>query len=103
MTDEEIDAFIRDHVESAYHPCGACRMGSAGDPMAVVDPETRVIGVEGLRVVDSSIMPAIPNGNLNAPTIMLAEQAADMIRGRDPLLPSPATFYVAPDWEVRQR
>ncbi len=94
---------MRERVESAYHPSGACKMGSADDPLAVVDPETRVIGVEGLRVVNSSIMPSITNGNLNAPTIMIGEKAADMIRGQDPLPSSNAPFYVAPDWETRQR
>ena len=103
VTDDEIDAFVRRHVESAFHPCGACRMGSPDDPLAVVDPETRVIGVEGLRVVDSSIMPAITNGNLNAPTIMMAEKGADLIRGRAPLPASNAPFHVALDWETRQR
>ena len=102
-SDEAIDDFVRKRAESAYHPCGACKMGAADDPLAVVDPQTRVIGVEGLRVVDSSIMPSITNGNLNAPTIMIAEKAADMIRGRDPLPPSDAPFYVAPDWQTRQR
>jgi choline dehydrogenase len=103
VSDEAIDAFVREKVESAYHPSGACKMGSPADPSAVVDPETRVIGVEGLRVVDSSIMPSITNGNLNAPTIMLAEKAADRIRGRDPLPASNAPYYVAPDWETKQR
>jgi choline dehydrogenase len=103
VDDEAIDAFVRDHAESAYHPSCTCTMGSASDPLAVVDPETRVIGVEGLRVVDSSIMPSITNGNLNAPTIMLAEKAADMIRGRAPLPASNAPYYLAPDWERRQR
>ena len=60
-------------------------MGDAGDELAVVDPACRVIGVEGLRVVDSSVMPTVTNGNLNAPTLMLAERAADLIRGRTPL------------------
>ena len=102
-TDEEIDAFIRAKVESAYHPSCTCKMGSASDPLAVVDKETRVIGLEALRVVDSSIMPSITNGNLNAPTIMLAEKAADHIRGR-PLLPrASAPYYIAPAWESRQR
>jgi choline dehydrogenase len=78
-------------------------MGSPADASAVVDPETRVIGVEALRVVDSSIMPSITNGNLNAPTIMLAEKAADTIRGLDPLPASNAPYYVAPDWETQQR
>jgi len=101
--DEAIDAFVRDHVESAYHPSCTCKMGAPADPLAVVDSETRVIGVEALRVVDSSIMPSITNGNLNAPTIMIGEKAADMIRGFDPLPASNAPYYVAPDWETRQR
>jgi choline dehydrogenase len=103
VSDEALDAFVRDHVESAYHPSCTCKMGSPADPSAVVDPETRVIGVEGLRVVDSSIMPSITNGNLNAPTIMIGEKAADMIRGLDPLPASNAPYYVAPDWETKQR
>ncbi len=84
-SDAEIDAFIRDHAESAFHPCGTVKMGAADDPMAVVDPECRVIGVEGLRVADSSIFPRITNGNLNAPSIMVGEKAADHILGRTPL------------------
>jgi choline dehydrogenase len=103
VSDEAIDAFVRAKVESAFHPCGTCRMGARSDPLAVVDPETQVIGLEALRVVDSSIMPSITNGNLNAPTIMLAEKAANMIRGRDPLPASNAPYYVAPNWEMRQR
>ncbi|HEX9170496.1 MAG TPA: GMC oxidoreductase, partial [Roseiarcus sp.] len=103
VSDEAIDAFVREKVDSAYHPSGACKMGSPSDRSAVVDPQTRVIGVEALRVVDSSIMPLITNGNLNAPTIMLAEKAADMILGRDPLPASNAPYYVAPDWQTRQR
>ncbi|HEX3524213.1 MAG TPA: choline dehydrogenase, partial [Stellaceae bacterium] len=96
VSDEAIDTFVRDHVDTAYHPSCTCKMGSPVDPFAVVDPETRVIGVEALRVVDSSIMPSITNGNLNAPTIMLAEKAADMIRGLDPLPASNAPYFVAP-------
>jgi choline dehydrogenase len=98
-----IDAFVRARAESAYHPSGTCRMGRRDDPAAVVDSETRVVGVERLRVVDASIMPSITNGNLNAPTIMLAEKAADHILGRPPLAPSNAPFYVAPDWQTAQR
>ncbi len=102
-SDEAIDAFVRRRVESAYHPCSTCRMGAADDPLAVVDPETRVIGVDGLRVADSSIMPTITTGNLNAPTIMLAEKAADLILGRPALPASNAPFYEARDWAVAQR
>jgi choline dehydrogenase len=102
-TDEQIDTFIRGKVESAYHPSGTCKMGRRDDPMAVVDPETRVIGLDGLRVVDSSIMPSVTTGNLNAPTIMIGEKAADHILGR-PLLPaSNAPYYVAEGWETTQR
>jgi choline dehydrogenase len=79
QSDADIDAFVRSAVESAYHPSCACRMGE--DDMAVVDSETRVHGIDALRVVDSSIFPTIPNGNLNSPTIMLAERAADIIKG----------------------
>lgn len=103
QTDEQIDAFIRRHAETAYHPTGTCKMGAADDPSAVVDAQGRVMGVERLRVVDSSIMPSITNGNLNAPTIMLAEKLADEILDRPPLEPSPAGFFVAADWERRQR
>ena len=102
-SDSAIDDFLRKHLESAYHPCGACKMGSSDDPLAVVDPQTRVIGLEGLRVVDSSIMPSIPSGNLNAPTIMMAEKAADMILGRDPLPASNAAVVLAEGWRERQR
>ncbi len=102
-TDEAIDAFIRAKVESAYHPCGTCRMGRADDPMAVVDAETRVIGVDGLRVVDSSIMPQVTTGNLNAPSIMIGEKASDHILGRAPMAPSNQPFYAAADWQTSQR
>ena len=85
QSDEELNDFIREHVESAYHPCGTCRMGAKDDPMAVVDPECRVIGVDGLRVADSSIFPLITNGNLNGPSIMVGEKASDHILGKDPL------------------
>ena len=103
QSDEQIDEFIRQHAETAYHPSCSCRMGAPQDVRSVVDPHGRVIGMEGLRVVDASIMPSITTGNLNAPTIMLAEKMADHIRGATPLAPSPAGFYVAPDWEHRQR
>ena len=100
-SDAEIDAFVRETVQSAYHPCGTCKMGT--DAMAVVDPQNRVHGMDGLRVVDSSIMPAITTGNLNAPTIMIAEKAADAIRGRPPLPASESPFHTASDWETAQR
>ncbi len=102
-SDEEIDAFVREHCESAYHPCGTCKMGAANDPMAVVDHECRVIGTEALRVADSSIMPQVTNGNLNAPTIMIGEKASDHILGRDPLAPSNQEPWINPDWRVSQR
>ncbi len=101
--DTEIDDFVRAKVESAYHPSCSCRMGRADDPMAVVDPECRIIGLEGLRVIDSSIMPQITTGNLNAPTIMLAEKAADHILGRPPLPAANAPVYDAPNWQTQQR
>jgi choline dehydrogenase len=103
VTDAQIDAFIADHVESALHPSCTCKMGDPADPMAVVDPELRVIGVEGLRVVDSSVMPSITTGNLNAPTIMIGEKGSDHILGKGLLPPSNTPFYVAPDWETAQR
>jgi choline dehydrogenase len=84
VTDEQIDAFVRAKVESAYHPSCSNKMGSRDDPMAVVDPEAHVHGLEALRVIDSSIMPSITTGNLNAPTIMLAEKLADHVSGRTP-------------------
>jgi len=103
QTDEQIDEFIRQKVESAYHPSCSCKMGGRSDPTAVVDPEARVIGLEGLRVVDSSIMPSVTTGNLNAPTIMLAEKAADHILGKALLPPADLPYYVAPNWETSQR
>jgi choline dehydrogenase len=102
-TDAELDAVIREHAESAYHPCGTCRMGRRDDPMAVVDPEARVIGVEGLRLADSSVFPLIPNGNLNAPSIMVGEKAADHILGRAPLPPENLEPWIAPEWQTAQR
>ncbi len=99
QSDDELDDFIREHCESAYHPCGTCRMGAADDRMAVVDPECRVIGVEGLRVADSSIFPRITNGNLNGPSIMTGEKASDHILGKDPLPASNREPWIHPDWQ----
>ncbi|MGR3270736.1 choline dehydrogenase [Thalassococcus profundi] len=102
QTDDELDDFIREHVESAYHPCGTCKMGRLDDPMAVVDPEARVIGVDGLRLADSSIFPQITNGNLNGPSIMVGEKAADHILGRT-LAPVNDAPWVHPEWKTAQR
>ncbi|AXT39601.1 choline dehydrogenase [Alteromonas sp. BL110] len=101
QTDEEIDAFVREAVESAYHPSCSCKMGE--DDMAVVDSQTKVHGIEGLRVVDSSIFPTIPNGNLNAPTIMVAEKAADKILGKPALPPQNVAVDIHPNWQTEQR
>ena len=103
QTDDELDGFTREHVESAYHPCGTCKMGDRNDPMAVVDHECRVIGVDGLRVADSSIFPRITNGNLNSPSIMTGEKAADHILGRTPLAAENAEPWINPNWETSQR
>ncbi len=101
-SDAQLDDFIRAHAESAYHPCGTCRMGRRDDPQAVVDPDGAVIGVERLRVADSSIFPRITNGNLNAPSIMVGEKIADHLLGRR-LPPENARPWINPDWETRQR
>jgi 4-pyridoxate dehydrogenase len=85
QSDEELDAYIRATAATAHHPLGTCKMGVAGDKMAVVDAELRLHGIEGLRVVDASVMPDLVGGNINAPVIMIAEKAADLIRGRTPL------------------
>lgn len=103
QSDAELDAFIREHAESAYHPCGTCRMGRADDRHAVVDPQARVIGVDGLRVADSSIFPRITNGNLNAPSIMVGEKVSDHLLGRDPLAADNREPWMHPDWKVAQR
>ncbi|MBB3892106.1 choline dehydrogenase [Phenylobacterium haematophilum] len=92
-TDEQIDAWIRKHAETIYHPVGTCKMGADGDEMAVVDGELKVRGVEGLRVVDASVMPTLVGGNTNAPTIMIAEKISDVIRGRAALPAEDAPIY----------
>lgn len=102
-TDSEIDGFVREHVESAYHPCGTCRMGRADDKDSVVDPQCRVIGVGGLRVADSSIFPRITNGNLNGPSIMTGEKAADHILGKTPLAPANLRPWINPHWQCSDR
>jgi len=94
QTDEEILAFIRKEAESAYHPSCTCKMGL--DEHSVTTPTLRVHGIEGLRVVDASVMPEVTNGNIYAPVLMIAEKAADIIMGNTPLEPSTAPFYVKP-------
>jgi choline dehydrogenase len=101
-SDAEIDAWVRQGVETCYHPVGTCRMGR--DPTdSVVDAECRVHGIHALRVVDASVMPAIVSGNTNAPTIMIAEKVSDLIRGKPPLPPDPAPVWRHPHWATQQR
>ncbi len=102
-TDDEIDAWVRSNVESAYHPSCTCKMGSENDPMAVVNNKGQVNGIDKLRVVDSSIFPTITNGNLNAPTIMAAEKIADSILGIQPLSNSNINVWIDNDWQNSQR
>ncbi|HCX87960.1 MAG TPA: choline dehydrogenase [Gammaproteobacteria bacterium] len=103
QTDDEIDAWVRQNVESAYHPSCTCKMGADDDPGAVLDSSCRVRGIAQLRVVDSSIFPTITNGNLNAPTIMAAERAADLIAGTPTLPPSEAPVWIDSVWQQSQR
>lgn len=103
QSDDEIDGFLREHAESAFHPCGTCRMGASDDEHAVVDPVGRVIGVDGLRVADSSIFPRITNGNLNAPSIMVGEKMADHVLGKVPLAPDNAQVWMNPRWQSSDR
>jgi choline dehydrogenase len=101
QSDAEIDAFVRKNGESAYHPACSCRMGN--DEKSVVNSKGKVHGMENLRIVDASIMPSIVSGNLNAPTIMMAEKIADDIRGKVALAKEDKTFWVHPDWQNKQR
>jgi choline dehydrogenase len=103
QSDAELDAYISEHAESAYHPCGTCRMGRREDPNAVIDPQLRVIGVDRLRVADSSIFPRITNGNLNAPSIMVGEKAADHVLGREPMPRSNLEPWINPRWRESDR
>ena len=100
---DEIDEHIRKTSITVHHPAGTCRMGADDDRSAVLDPQLRVRGVTGLRVVDASVMPKLIGGNTNAPTIMIGEKAADHILGKPMLAPSNAPFYVAPNWNEAQR
>lgn len=102
-SDEEIDRWVRENVESAYHPAGTCKMGRADDPLSVVDAECRVHGLDNLRVIDASVFPTLPNGNINAPVIMVAEKMADKLLGL-PMLPAAAVAIPLPQqWETQQR
>ncbi|MFT5186206.1 MAG: choline dehydrogenase, partial [Porticoccaceae bacterium] len=101
QSDEQIDAFIRQSVDSAYHPSCTCKMGT--DAMAVVDPQLRVQGLNNIRVIDSSIFPTIPNGNLNAPTMMVAERGADLIKGNTTSPASSVDVYIDEHWQERQK
>ena len=103
QSDDEIDQWVKENVESAYHPSCTCKMGDDNDPMAVLDESCQVRGLENLRVVDSSIFPTITNGNLNAPTIMVAEKAADMILGKEALPSLDAPVWIHPEYETAQR
>ncbi|MGJ7517213.1 choline dehydrogenase [Pseudomonas baetica] len=103
QSDEALDAWARQVTETGYHASGTCKMGPASDAEAVVDPHLRVHGLDGLRVVDASIMPIIVSGNTNAPTVMIAEKASDMIRGRQPLPASDAPVWIHPQWQTQQR
>lgn len=103
QSDEELDDFIRNHAESAYHPCGTCRMGAADDDLAVVDPTCKVIGVDKLRVADSSIFPTITYGNINAPSILVGEKASDHILGKPALAPDDRQPWTNPRWMESDR
>ena len=102
-SDEEIDAWVRANVESAYHPSCSCKMGSLDDPMTVVNNKGQVNGIGSLRVIDSSVFPTIPNGNLNGPTIMLAEKMADSVLGNNPLVSSEVSVWIDSNWKELQR
>ena len=103
IADDEIDQFVREHLESAYHPSGTCRMGSANDKLAVVDPQCKVIGVDNLRVIDSSIFPQLTYGNTNGPSIMVGEKGADFILGKTLPPDENAEVWINPNWETSDR
>ena len=103
QSDKQIDQWVRQNVESAYHPSCSAKMGAQNDPMAVLNENCQVRGVKSLRVIDSSVFPTITNGNLNAPTIMLAERAADIIKGNVTPADEQAKVWIASDWQNSQR
>ena len=92
-SDAELDEFIRGDASSAFHPCGTARMGADGDDRAVVDLELKFRGIESLRIVDASVIPAVPSANINACVFMIAEKAADLILGNPGLTPEPKSYY----------
>lgn len=102
-SDEDIDVFVRERGESAYHPTCTCKMGSENDPEAVVNSDGQVFGVENLRVADASVMPDLISGNTDTPTVMIAEKLSDRIIGIEPLPPSDAPFFDHPEWKTKQR
>ncbi len=103
QSDAQIDEFIRNRGESAYHPSGSCKMGTQKDPDAVVDQDGKVIGVENLRVIDTSIMPDLVSGNTDAPTIMMAEKLSDVVRQKEPLPKADPQVWIHPHWQTKQR
>ena len=103
QSDEALNNFIKEHVESAYHPCGTCRMGLRDDPLAVVDHNAKVIGINNLRVADSSIFPQITNGNLNGPSILVGEKVSDHILGKPFLSKSNLQPWTSQNWKSFQR
>ncbi|NQZ31557.1 MAG: choline dehydrogenase [Oceanospirillaceae bacterium] len=103
VSDEAIDTWVKQNVESAYHPSCSCKMGADDDPLAVLNSDCQVRGIQQLRVVDSSVFPTITNGNLNAPTIMVAEKAADIILGHQPLTAQAAPVWIDENWQQQQR
>ena len=102
-SDEEIDTWVKQNVESAYHPAGSCKMGRADDSLAVVDKNCKVYGIENLRVVDASVFPTLPNGNINAPVIMVAEKIADVVLAKSPLPLADVSIAVPLGWQNSQR
>lgn len=102
-SDEDIDEFVRQRGESAYHPTCTCKMGTEFDPDAVVNNAGQVFGVENLRVADASIMPDLISGNTDTPTVMIAEKLSDRITGKKPLPPLDAPFFDHPEWKTKQR
>lgn len=102
-SDTEIDEWVKENIESAYHPAGTCKMGKVEDTLAVVDKECKVHGLKGLRVVDASVFPSLPNGNINAPVIMVAEKIADVILGERPLPAADVEISEPENWQDSQR